>query len=164
MNLKFCPITDDYLENAADIYNYYVHNTTVTFHTEELSGEEMKSVLCQDDPLYLSLGIFDGEVLCGYVYMAPYKKRQAYRISSEVTIYLRPDYSGKGIGAASLSLLEEQAKKKGIHSFLAVICAENEASIKLFTKYGYIKCAHLREVGVKFDRMLDVVIFQKILE
>ncbi len=163
MNVHFEPMKDDYLQKAAEIYNHYIENTTVTFHTEPLTAEEMKPILYQDDDLYVTFGVFDGSDFCGYAYMAPYKKRQAYRISSEVTLYLDPGYSGKGIGSLALELLEDHAKKQGIHSFLAVICAENTASIKLFSKNGYEKCAHFKEVGIKFDRMLDVVVLQKML-
>ncbi len=163
MNVHFEPMKDDYLQEAATIYNHYIENTTVTFHTEPLTAEEMKPILYQDDDLYITFGIFEGSDFCGYAYMAPYKKRQAYRISSEVTLYLDPRYSGRGIGSMALKLLEDHAKKQGIHSFLAVICAENTASIKLFSKNGYEKCAHFKEVGIKFGRMLDVVVLQKML-
>lgn len=163
MDVHFEPMKDEYLENAAHIYNYYIENTTVTFHTEPLTADEMKPILYHDDPLYLSFGIFDGDDFCGYAYMAPYKKRQAYRISSEVTLYLDPKHTGKGIGALALKLLENHAKKQGIHSFLAVICAENTVSVRLFAKEGYKKCAHFKEVGTKFGRMLDVVVLQKML-
>lgn len=163
-DIHFEIMRDEFLEQAADIYNYYVEATTVTFHTEKLGSEEMKAILYQDDPIYISYAILDDGKLCGYAYMAPYKKRQAYRISSEVTIYLKPEYAGKGIGGQALVLLEKKALECGIHSFLAVICAENRASIRLFEKNGYQLCANFKEVGMKFGRMLDVVVMQKILD
>ena len=162
-DISFETMRDEFLPEAAEVYNYYVKNTTVTFHTERLDCEDMKSILYQDDPIYISYAVLDSGKLCGYAYMAPYKKRQAYRISSEVTIYLKSEYAGKGIGSRVLELLEKHALKNGIHSFLAVICAENTASIRLFEKNGFIKCAHFKEVGMKFGRMLDVVVMQKIL-
>ena len=163
MDIRFSPMKDDYLQKASEIYNHHIIDTTVTFHTEPLTTEDMKEILYQDDSLYISFAILDGDQLCGYAYMAPYKKRQAYRISSEVTIYLDQAYTGKGIGTSALKHLEKHARGNGIHSFLSVICAENADSIKLFSKNGYEKCAHFREVGTKFGRMLDIVVMQKIL-
>lgn len=140
MNIQFIAMRDEYLQKAADLYNYYIQNTTATFHTELLSQEEMKPILYHDDPLYVTWAILDGNEFCGYAYIAAYKKkRQAYRVSSEVVLYLKPDYAGKGIGSKVLRLLEEHARQKGIHTLLAVICAENEASVGLFTKNGYGK-------------------------
>lgn len=163
MDINFKPMQDEFLQRASEIYNHFVENTTFTFHTEPLSPQEMKAILYPVDPLYISFAIFDGPEFCGYAYMAPYKQRQAYRISSEVTVYLDPKHSGKGIGTMALKHLEAHARENGIHSFLAVICSENTASIKLFTKNGYEECAHFKEIGVKFGRMLDVVVMQKIL-
>jgi L-amino acid N-acyltransferase YncA len=42
-----------------------------------------------------------------------------------------------------------------------VISGENNASIGLFSRMGYNKCAHLKEVGLKFGRKLDIVYYQK---
>ncbi|NLU52938.1 MAG: N-acetyltransferase [Clostridiaceae bacterium] len=164
MNIRFEPFTDKYLDEAREIYNYYIKNTTVTFHTEEISVEEMKYILYQDDDIYVTLAILDNDEFCGYAYIGPYKKRQAYRISGEVTLYLKPGYSGKGIGSIVLETLDAHARKNGIHSLIAVICGENTASIKLFAKNGYEQCGYLKEIGIKFGRMLDVVIMQKILK
>ncbi len=46
---------------------------------------------------------------------------------------------------------------------VATICGENAASIGVFAKNGYEKCAHYKEVGQKFGQLLDVVAYQKIL-
>jgi phosphinothricin acetyltransferase len=164
MNIRFEAFTDKYLDKAAEIYNYYVQNTTVTFHTEAVTPEEMRNILYQDDTMYITLAILDGDVLCGYAYMAPYKKRQAYRVSAEVTVYLSPEAVGRGIGVQALERLEAHAKEHDIRTLLAVICAENQASIRLFSKCGYEQCAYMKEVGIKFQRLLDVVIMQKLLK
>lgn len=164
MSLQFVAMRDEYLQQAADIYNYYVSHTTVTFHTELLSAEQMKPIVYQDDPIYATFAILDEGELCGYAYTAPYKKRQAYRISAEVTLYLSPGHTGKGIGSQALRLLEKHAAGQGIRTLLAVICSENEASAALFAEHGYEQCAHFKEVGMKFGRILDVIVFQKILD
>lgn len=164
MSIQFKPFTDAYIDQAAEIYNYYIKHTTVTFHTEAVTAEEMRDILYHEEPLYITLGIFDGDELCGYAYLAPYKKRQAYRVSAEVTLYLKPQSVGKGIGPKVLDKLESHAREQGIHALLAVICGENEASLRLFDKCGYEKCGHMKEIGMKFDRLLDVVIMQKIMD
>jgi phosphinothricin acetyltransferase len=79
-------------------------------------------------------------------------------------LYLRPEFSGKGIGSDVLVFLEKFAIGNGIRVLIASISGENSASIKLFTRAGYEKCAHYREVGEKFGRILDVVDYQKILD
>jgi len=148
-----------------EIYNYYVRTSTATFHYEPRTAEEMSEMLLQCDPVYLSESwiIHWNDEVAGYVYFAPYKKREAYKCSSEVTLYLKKDMTGKGIGTDALLKMENRAKESGVHTLMAVICGENADSIRLFEKCGYEKCAHLKDVGNKFNRFLDVVMYQKIL-
>ena len=92
------------------------------------------------------------------------KNREAYDTTAEVTIYLKHDCIGKGIGSAALTYIEDYAMDKNFHVLIATITGENEQSIRTFDKNGYEKCAHYKQVGKKFDRWLDVVAYQKILE
>ncbi|HHT49551.1 MAG TPA: N-acetyltransferase [Firmicutes bacterium] len=145
------------------IYNYYVLNTTATFHVKVLTEEEMGQLVFFNDPQYETNVIKVEGKICGYVLLTQYKKREAYKRTGEITIYLKSEATGKGIGNAALRYIERVAQEKGFHALIATVCAENEPSIKLFTKNGYQKCAHFSEVGWKFGRWLDIVVFQKIL-
>ena len=162
-SIIFEEMNEKYLDAVTQIYNYYVSNTTVSFHAHEITTEEMKEIVFFENAIYKTFSIKDGEILCGYVLFTQFKKREAYNKTAEVTIYLSPVYLGKGIGTKALQYIEEYAVKQGIHALIAIICGENTASIKLFEKNGYIKCAHFKEVGQKFGRMLDIVDYEKIL-
>jgi phosphinothricin acetyltransferase len=63
-----------------------------------------------------------------------------------------------------VNFLEETAKRKGFHVLLGTITGTHERSIRLFIKCGFEKCAHFKQVGQKFDELLDVVVYQKILD
>jgi L-amino acid N-acyltransferase YncA len=164
MNLKLIDLKTSDLEIIREIYDYYILNSTATFHTDLISIEELQSVIPVNDPKYKSYLIeFEGEI-CGYCYLAPFKKRQAYDRTSELTIYLKPEFFGKGIGKETMRLLEDVAKEVDIIVLIGIITGENLASIALFEKCGYEKCVHYKQVGEKFNRLLDVVAYQKILE
>ncbi len=47
------------------------------------------------------------------------------------------------------------------HVMIGGIDADNAASIHLHRKLGFEPVAHLREVGRKFDRWLDLVFLQR---
>lgn len=153
----------EYLEQILAIYNYYILNSTATFHIRPLTLDEMKEIVFFDHPRYRTVAVFAGGNLCGYGLLAPYHKREAYDGTAEITLYLKPEATGRGLGSLTIQYLEDIARKVGIHTLIAVICGENQASIRLFEKNGYVQCANLREVGKKFDRLLDVVCYQKIL-
>lgn len=162
--VKFVPVEESHIEAIKDIYNYYVQNTTVTFHSELLDNEEMRSILFFKNPRFGSYSIIDEtNRVIGYIILGYYKPRQAYDFTSEVTIYLHPSQIGKGLGNKAMKFIEQIAQEKKFHALLGVICSENEASIKLFKKYGYWECAYFKEVGLKYNRLLDVVVYQKLI-
>ncbi|HEX3047139.1 MAG TPA: GNAT family N-acetyltransferase [Bacillota bacterium] len=160
---RFEDMKPEYLEKVLEIYNYYILNSTATFHIQPLTVNEMTEIVFHDNPRYRTLVIFDGDDICGYGLLAPYRKREAYDGTAEITIYLKQEATGRGLGSLTIKHLEEIARGERIHTLIAVICGENQASIKLFEKNGYTQCANLREVGRKFGRLLDVVCHQKIL-
>jgi len=51
----------------------------------------------------------------------------------------------------------------GITVLVGIIREENKTSIRLFENCGLEKCAHFKEVGKNFNRVLDVVSYQLIL-
>ncbi len=163
MNLRLIEIREKDLPLVKEIYDYYIVHSTATFHTKELSVEELKDTITIAHPKYKSFLIeYDGEI-SGYCYFAPYKKREAYDRSAEVTIYLNPEFGGRGIGKETMIRLEQIALENDIYVLLGIITGSNVASIKLFENCGYEKCAHFKEVGEKFGQILDVVAYQKII-
>lgn len=146
-----------------DVYNHYILYSTATFRTEKISEGEVEEMLPFDHPKYKAFVIeFKGEP-CGFCYFSRYRNKQAYDRTAEVTIYLKPEFSGKGIGKTCLAQLKTKAALSGISVLIGIITAENESSVALFEKAGFSKCAHLIKVGEKFNRLLDVVAYQFIL-
>jgi L-amino acid N-acyltransferase YncA len=162
-DLRFEEMQEKYLPEVLEIYNYYVVNTTATFHAKPLSLDEMRELVFFENPKYKTFVMIENTHICGYVLLTQHKKREAYDGTAEVTVYLKPNSIGKGLGSLAIKYMEEVAKQHQIHVLVATICGENTRSIKLFDKNGYAKCAHYREVGEKFGQLLDVVAYQKIL-
>lgn len=163
-DIKFREMQIEHLPSVLEIYNYYVINTTATFHAHTLTIDEMKELVFFDNPKYRTFVIVDNGVICGYVILTQHKKREAYDGTAEVTVYLRHDYVGKGVGSLAVKFIEQYASTKELHVLIAGICGENSKSINLFERNGYMKCAHYKEVGKKFGKLLDVVAYQKILD
>lgn len=160
---RFVEMQEQYLNEILDIYTHYVLNSNATFHARVLTHEEMREIVFFNSEPYRTYVIFEDNTICGYVILSQHKKREAYNTTAEVTIYLKPGFIGKGIGTMALQHIEKYARQQNLHVLIATICGENERSIKLFEKNGYIKCAHYKEVGQKFEKFLDVVAYQKII-
>ena len=160
-DIKFRSAKLEDLQRVKEIYAYYIENSTATFHINRISDEDMKKILFSGDELYESFVIMQENNIIGYVLLAPYSKREAFRVSAEVSIYLDNNVTSKGIGYRALNFIEDVARNKGIKTLLSLICGENCKSIKLFEKVGFYKCAHMKNVAKKFDRMLDLLIYEK---
>jgi phosphinothricin acetyltransferase len=78
-------------------------------------------------------------------------------------VYVDRAFHRRGIGDALLKDLVMRARALGHRTILAGIDASQEASIAIHAKHGFAKVGHLREVGYKFDRWLDVVYMQLIV-
>jgi phosphinothricin acetyltransferase len=99
----------------------------------------------------------------GYAYATSWKARSAYRFTAESTVYLKHDFVGKGVGTQLYQNLIEQLRKSGFHCILATISLPNDASIGFHRKFGFTETGIIREVGLKFNRRIDVGIYQLIL-
>ncbi|MBE7441494.1 MAG: N-acetyltransferase family protein [Flavobacteriales bacterium] len=161
MNITFKPIEKNDLAEVTAIYNYYVKNSTATFHLEEVNEAEMEQTLSLNHPVYKSFVILADNQTVGFCYIGQFRKKEAYDISAEVTLYIKHDFTGKQIGKQVLDFMEKVSKQQGIKNLVGVITSENSGSLKLFERCGYFKCGHLKNIGIKFGRALDVISYQK---
>ena len=161
--ITFEPVTDDSLTILAGILNYYVVNTTVTFHTKLLSAADIRSKVFFTQPVFRSFLVKKDGRIIGYCAISPWKQQEAYAHTGEINIYLAYDATGKGIGSQAINYLLSYAQEHDINNLIAGICSENKASIRLFEKSGFRQCGHFQKVGTKFGRILDTVYLQKIL-
>ncbi|WP_043319746.1 arsinothricin resistance N-acetyltransferase ArsN1 family B [Microbulbifer sp. HZ11] len=147
--------------NIAEIYNYYVLNTCITFEVEPVTEEEMtlRILECQENGLPWLVAEYEGEVV-GYSYASKWKGRCAYRHSVEATVYLDRTAVSKGWGSKLYSDLFSKLAKSGVHAVISGIALPNDASVSLHEKFGMEKVAHFKEVGRKFDNWVDVGYWQ----
>jgi L-amino acid N-acyltransferase YncA len=151
-------------ESVARIYNHYIRETVVTFEEEPLSASEIARRIeeVQRASLYWLVAERDGNVI-GYAYAGKWNRRSAYRFAAEVTVYIDPDHVGRGLGSRLYRQLFTLLERQGIHAVIGGIALPNEASVALHEKFGLQKVAHLKEVGFKFNRWIDVGYWQRFL-
>jgi phosphinothricin acetyltransferase len=141
---------------VADIYNWYIANTVITFEVDPVAAEEMarrmEAVLAAHEWLLLENG---GELL-GYAYAGRYHARAAYGYTAESTIYLRHGLEGQGLGTTLYGELVRRIFARGYRSLIGGIALPNEPSVRLHENLGYEKVSHLKRVGHKFERWIDV--------
>lgn len=151
------------ISSLCKIYNYYIKNSTCTFEETPVSERNMGERLATTQSNYPWLVCEDHGAILGYAYATAWKARSAYRHSAEVTVYVDKTATGKGVGKALYQELESQLRKQNIHALLAGISLPNPPSIALHEMFLFEKVAHLKQVGFKLEKWVDVGYWQKIL-
>ena len=150
-------------KTICDIYNHYVQNTKITFNEKPISVTEMqKHIRDVTESLPWLVAEEHGNVI-GFAYADKWKSRAAYRFCVESSVYLTPQFTGRGYGRRLYKELISDLRSRSLHSVIAGIALPNPISVALHEKMGFKKVAHLKEVGWKFNQWIDVGYWELIL-
>ena len=148
-----------------DIYNEAVLNTTATYDYEPSTLEARTAWFDEhvrdNYPVFVAQNGEGGVV--GWSSLSKFRPRVGYRFTGEDSIYVAADQRGRGIGKLLMPPLIEGARQLGLHAIMAGIDAEGQASLRLHAGFGFQPVAHLKQVGNKFGRWLDVIYMELLL-
>ena len=151
-------------ERIAAIYAHHVRHGTATFDTVPLSAaamaDKIDGLLVRDCPFLVAE--VDALVV-GYAYAAPFRDRPAYAGTVEDSIYLDPDWTGRGIGKALLTALIDACEAAGFRQMIAVAGGGEPGSVALHIACGFSHAGRMQSVGRKFGRWLDTIYMQRAL-
>jgi L-amino acid N-acyltransferase YncA len=154
-----------------DVYNHYVLHSTATYQEEPEPMAARVAWFARHGPGHPVTVAVDAagtfgprDAVVGWASLSPYHPRSAYRFTVENSVYLRPYACGRGVGTTLLADLLARARAAGHRSVVALIDADQPASVALHRRFGFTDAGHLRQVGFKFGRWLDVVHMQLMLD
>jgi phosphinothricin acetyltransferase len=145
----------------AAIWNLEAIGTTATTDTEPRSAEAQRAWLAAHDAAYPALVAAGGEEIVAFGGLAPYRPRRSYARTAEDSVYVKDGWRGKGVGGLILDALIERARCCGHHSMVARVIADNQASLRLHERRGFLRVGHERQVAFKLGRWLDVLTLQR---
>lgn len=150
------------LPELLEIYNYEVLHGTATFDLHTKTLEERKVWFYEHNvgnhPLIVARK--DGRAV-GYASLSGYREKEAYAATVELSVYVSPDFRRQGIGSMLIErILEEARAREDIHTVISVITGENQGSMALHERFGFVFCGRMKEVGEKFGRKLDIINYQ----
>lgn len=157
-------VTEKDLPAMLAIYNEVIENTTAVYdyqpHTLEMRRHWLQTKQQQGIPVWM---VEENGTMLGFGSYGPFRAWAAYQYTVENSIYVAADARGKGVGSLLLPVIMNEARQSGMHTMIAGIDAGNVASIRLHQKFGFEQVALFREVGWKFNRWLDLVFLQVML-
>jgi L-amino acid N-acyltransferase len=150
------------LPGLLSIYNDVIATSTAIFsHVPVTLEDRMQWWRARVATGYPVLVASDGSGVLGFSTFGDFRSWPGYRFTVEHSVHVRGNCRGQGIGKELVKALFPRAAALGKHVMIAGVDAANEASIRFHERLGFQLCGHLREVGHKFDRWLDLVFLQR---
>ena len=158
------PATEPDLDAILAIYNDAVARTTAIWNDQPVDLANRRAWFhARTAQGYPVLVAEEDGLTVGYGSFGDFRPFEGYRFTVEHSVYVAEGVRRRGIASALLASLEERARTMGKHVMVGGIAADNEASLKLHARLGFVETGRMSEVGFKFGRWLDLVLMQKTL-
>ena len=139
------------------IYNYEVEHGVATLDLEPRTLEEWYEWYNahSDEHHPIIVGTID-DVVVGYASLSPYRLKDAFKSTVELSIYIHQEYRGKGVASKLMAHILDHAKETDtLHTVVSVITAGNAASTALHERFGFTYCGLTPQVGFKHGKYQD---------
>ncbi len=153
-------------EDAAailEIYKDYIEHTTITFEYEVPSLAEFTERITETLQKYPYLVWEEQGKIGGYAYAHQFMVREASKWGAELSVYLHPDFFGKGIGTALYKVLEDILLLQGVQRLYGCVASGNDSSVAMHKKAGFQEIAVFPKCGFKQGKWLDLIWLEKVI-
>lgn len=142
------------------ILNHYAQNTTADFSDRPHTLADIRNLVATDERLPKYVAVAEGEVI-GFAVAYPFRAEATFADTVKFTYWLKPSFTGKGIGTLLCRQLESECWQNGFRNVLVNISSENSGSIHFHERRGYTHCGRFKGVATKLGKTFDVVWLQK---
>ena len=150
------------------IYNELIGTTTVAWSERPQTLEERAAWFAEQQRRgFPTLVAVDGDEVVGMTSYGDFRDSThvvGYRFTGELSIHVRGDRRGTGIGRFLLLELIARARNNNIHVLVAGIDGDNTNSIRFHERLGFVEVARMPETGQKWGRWLELVLMQRVLD
>ena len=168
VRIRQCLLSD--AERLIEVYAPYVQDTAVSFEYDVPSIEEFQQRIRSTLQKFPYIAAVQNGKIIGYAYASPFKLREAYKYSVELSIYLSGECRRKGVGSRLYGLLEQILAAQGILNLNVCIAVPkvpdvhlNFDSLRFHERMGYTLVGTFHNSGYKFDTWYDMVWMEKMI-
>lgn len=151
------PLAESHRRAVIAIYNHYVEHGFASYREVPLPEAAFDRFLelAKGYPAYTCKGE-DGAVE-GFGFLHAWHPSECFGKTAEVTYFLHPEATRRGLGTLLLERLATEARAMGLERILASISSRNPESLAFHRKHGFKECGRFPEVGRKRGEAFDVV-------
>jgi phosphinothricin acetyltransferase len=154
------------LDDAAAIQAIYapiVRETAISFEYDPPEAPEMSRRMARVLEQRPWLVYRDGGAVLGYAYASTFRERRAYDWGVEVSVYVRADVRGRGVGRQLYATLFDVLRALNYCQVVAGATMPNPESERLHGAFGFQRIGVFPSVGYKFGRWHDVIFWSLML-
>ena len=146
------------------IYNDVIATSTAVYREDPASlDDRLHWFNARREQAYPILVAAGDSGIVGFASYGDFRSWPGYRFSVEHTVHIHADERGRGVGTMLMRELIRRAVEQDKHVMIGGVDADNESSLRFHERLGFVRAGHLRQVGFKFGRWLDLVFVQRIL-
>ncbi|MGE5405169.1 MAG: N-acetyltransferase family protein [Candidatus Saccharibacteria bacterium] len=144
-----------------DLYNYYVDHGYSIFHDYNVGYDFFDQFVGKAEGYpKIAVRSYWGR-LAGFSFLKPFLMPNSTAKAAEITSFISPEFTGKGIGTEILNYMFDKARDMGISSIIASASSLNQGSINQLKKYGFQENGSMRRAGIKNGKVFDVIFMRK---
>jgi len=160
MNLVKCQF-DKHGSIILEIFNEVIEHSSALYETELRTLQTLETWFKEKEALNTPiLGIEENGHLLGFASYGSFRPQPAMHLTAEHSLYIHKNSRGKKVGQQLLTALLEHLGEKGYQNTIAAIDSENKGCIILHEKFGFTCNGKIKQAAKKFNRWLDLELYQ----
>jgi phosphinothricin acetyltransferase len=157
MDYVFESMSTEHGRAVIDILNDFIAKSFAAYR-EEPVGYDFFDELSEGSRGYPSLVVrHDSRRIVGFALMHAHHAAMALNSQAEITYFIMPDHTRKGLGTSILQKFVLESRRRGVETILANISSRNEQSLRFHLKNGFRECGRFCNIGLKFGKSYDAV-------
>lgn len=159
---KIRPAETKDIEVILLIYNQGIEDKIATLEEEQKDFEYMRTWFDNHVGRFSVLIAEKDDEVVGWVSLSPYSSRCAYAGVAELSIYIRRDQRGKGVGTFLIKEIEQVAIQNSFDKIVLFTFPFNLLGQGLYKKNGYREVGVFKNQGKLNGKFVDVMIMEKV--
>ena len=139
------------------VYQQGIDTRQATFQLSAKSWEEWDDAMLS----HCRLVAVNNKTVVGWAALSAVSSRVVYAGVAEVSIYISPDYNGRGVGSLLMATLIHESENIGIWTLQSSVFPENEASIALHIKHGFRELGTRERIALHHGQWRDTVLLER---
>ena len=105
-----------------------------------------------------------GDGVVGWVSLNRFSSRPVYDHVKDLSIYVRRDWRGRGVGRALMRAVLEEARRLGLHKVVLTTFPTLRHAVRLYRAFGFRRVGVYRRQGVLDGRWMDTLVMECLLD